>query len=100
MTNLMKRQSIKQKNSDYFYKRKIMSFHEFLKLLIVGMTALMVCHLVSNGDSMPRWNDIPALASILFGVSPYGQAAYKSFRYTQVRTRHEVCYEFHSIGNK
>ena len=23
-----------------------------------------------------------------------------AFRYTQVRTRHEVCYEFHSIGNK
>ena len=29
------------------------------------------------------------------------QIAYlKPFRYTQVRTRHEVCYEFHSIGNK
>jgi hypothetical protein len=27
-------------------------------------------------------------------------SAINPFRYTQVRTGHEVCYEFHSIGNK
>ncbi len=54
-----------------------MNLYEFLKLLVVGMTALMACHLISYGDSMPTWNDLPALASIVFGVSPYGQAVYR-----------------------
>lgn len=54
-----------------------MRFYEFLKLLIVGMTVLMVLHLLRDGDPALTWNDIPTLAAILLGVSPYGQAAYK-----------------------
>jgi len=33
----------------------------------------MFCHYFAIGQSMPQWNDLPAVAGVVFGASPYGQ---------------------------
>jgi hypothetical protein len=37
----------------------------------------MFSHYFATGQSMPQWNDLPAVAAITFGVSPYGQLCWQ-----------------------
>ncbi len=54
-----------------------MKINIFIGLAIIGEVTLLLCRFLLGGQFAPRWNDIPSLATILFGVSPYGQACYQ-----------------------
>ncbi|MDP3651213.1 MAG: hypothetical protein Q8R67_05955 [Rhodoferax sp.] len=57
-----------------------MNTYTFIGLAVIGEITLMMCHFVIDGQFAARWNDIPSLAAILFGVSPYGRACYQWFK--------------------
>lgn len=54
-----------------------MSFYNFIGLLVIVLITLTICHIFTYGDPSLRWSDIPTVAAVLFGVSPYGQACYR-----------------------
>jgi hypothetical protein len=57
-------------------EKNFMSLLKFIGILVIGEITQMCLHLFHDGQLTPRWSDIPSLAAIMFGVSPYGQACY------------------------
>ena len=54
----------------------MMTILKFFGIALIGEVVLISVHFFFNGQLVPRWTDIPSLAAIMFGVSPYGQACY------------------------
>ncbi len=54
-----------------------MKINTFIGLAIIGEVTLMLCRFLIGYGFAPRWDDIPSLAAILFGISPYGRACYE-----------------------
>jgi hypothetical protein len=50
-----------------------MNFPNFLSLAVVCESALMFCHFIATGQSMPQWDDLPPAAAVVFVAPPYGQ---------------------------